>query len=394
MTQFRADAQRPIAAEAFVDADAEVPDGIAVAALALARRFDRGATVWCWSAVHDDHARHVAVEFVHPAVLGARALPAVAVERDAALVLERSVRASDSVIALVAPEHERAQPAPAGPGCRTARPCVVCVGSAEPLGWFDGRVSRSYHLLWELVQICLEHLGAAGAPTATRPGDLSASDDPSGFLYPFLDGDDGPDAIDGIPDDDVLAELQTSAAAKVTASRTLVADSLRRFADPVWTVGGEIGTRLDGGGRLLTLGNGGSAADAGLFATLCADPPEGVGRAARSLASDSVIATALANDLGADHLFARQVDAHVGSGDVVVAFSTSGESRNVCAALDAARSRGALTVALVGSDGGRVAATGAAHHCLTVQSDSVHRVQEVHAALSVALWRRLHERAR
>jgi D-sedoheptulose 7-phosphate isomerase len=135
------------------------------------------------------------------------------------------------------------------------------------------------------------------------------------------------------------------------------------------------------GGRLFACGNGGSAADAQhLVAEL-------VGRysrdrrplAATALSVDPSVVTCIGNDYSFDDVFARQVQALVGSGDVVVGFTTSGRSANVVRALAAARQQGATTVVFTGGDGG--AAAQHADHALVVPSAKTARIQEMHLLL-------------
>ena len=111
------------------------------------------------------------------------------------------------------------------------------------------------------------------------------------------------------------------------------------------------------GGRLLALGNGGSATDAmdavaDFRAPLRGGPP----RRALDLTEDAAILTAIANDIGTEAIFARQVIAHGRAGDALLALSTSGASPSVLEALAEARRRGVRTIAMVGYDGGRIAA--------------------------------------
>ncbi len=135
---------------------------------------------------------------------------------------------------------------------------------------------------------------------------------------------------------------------------------------------------LERGGTLITFGNGGSAADAQHFAG------ELVGRfratrpplRALSLATDPSVVTCIANDFSYDDLFARQVEAHVVPGDVVVGISTSGRSENVVRGLRTARERGAFTVAWTGADAGP--AGEAADVVLAVPSTTTARIQEMH----------------
>ena len=135
------------------------------------------------------------------------------------------------------------------------------------------------------------------------------------------------------------------------------------------------------GGKLLIFGNGGSASDAQHAAA------ELVGRfqrdreglAAVALTSDASVLTSVANDLGFERVFARQVEALGRRGDVALGITTSGASPNVLAAFDVARARGLVTVALTGRDGG-AAGRGATIH-VNVPSASTPRVQEVHRTL-------------
>jgi D-sedoheptulose 7-phosphate isomerase len=134
-------------------------------------------------------------------------------------------------------------------------------------------------------------------------------------------------------------------------------------------------------GKVLIFGNGGSAADALHFAG------ELVGRferdrrglAALALPADTSVLTSVANDYGYDRVFARQVEALGSAGDVAIAISTSGASRNVLAALAAARERGLTTVAFTGRDGGEVGRGVDIH--VNVPHASAARVQEVHRTL-------------
>ena len=138
---------------------------------------------------------------------------------------------------------------------------------------------------------------------------------------------------------------------------------------------------LSRGGKLLVFGNGGSAADAQHVAA------ELVGRfqrtrvalAAVALTTDTSVLTSVANDFAFDRVFARQVEALGRPGDVALGISTSGASANVVAALDAARARELVPIALTGRDGGAVGRAAAIH--VNVRSEATPRVQEVHRTL-------------
>jgi D-sedoheptulose 7-phosphate isomerase len=132
------------------------------------------------------------------------------------------------------------------------------------------------------------------------------------------------------------------------------------------------------GGKLLTFGNGGSAADAAHLAE------EMIGRFLRdrrplpavSLVSDCTALTCIGNDFGFTEVFARQVTALANPGDLVVGFSTSGNSENVLRGLKAAREKGAITVAMLGRDGGKIAAV--AEYPIIVRHPVTSLVQEMH----------------
>jgi D-sedoheptulose 7-phosphate isomerase len=103
-------------------------------------------------------------------------------------------------------------------------------------------------------------------------------------------------------------------------------------------------------------------------------------RRALDLTADPAILTAIANDIGTEALFARQVIAYGGPGDALLALSTSGSSLNVIAALREARRRGLATIALVGYDGGRIAAERLADHVVVTRSEHIPRIQEAQAS--------------
>jgi D-sedoheptulose 7-phosphate isomerase len=136
------------------------------------------------------------------------------------------------------------------------------------------------------------------------------------------------------------------------------------------------------GGRILTFGNGGSATDATDFALDCLDDSDGMRPIpALSLAAEPAILTAIGNDVGLELVFVRQIIAQSRPADIAFAFSTSGGSKNVVAALGEARSRGLLTVAVLGYDGGEILRRGLADHTVVVESDYIPRIQETQAAI-------------
>src|SRR6185312_6557549 len=163
----------------------------------------------------------------------------------------------------------------------------------------------------------------------------------------------------------------------------LRAQTLGEGRDALIAAAADVRAAFGRGGRLLALGNGGSATDAMDVVADFRAPPAGSGwpaRPALDLTEDSAILTALANDIGVEAIFARQVIAHGREGDTLLAISTSGNSSNVIAALGEARSRGLVTMAMVGYDGGRVAAEGLADHVVVTRSEHIPRIQEAQAS--------------
>jgi D-sedoheptulose 7-phosphate isomerase len=203
--------------------------------------------------------------------------------------------------------------------------------------------------------------------------------EPTGFLYPFIEAEER-DA------GSLMTELVMSAGAKMQESASLRAGTLERCGDQVERIAVAMAERFARGGRLFSFGNGGSATDAQGAAELFRHPPHGTPLPALSLVDDQAVLTALANDVGFELVFSRQLIAHAGELDIAVGFSTSGDSVDMLRAFDEAARRGLLTVGLCGYEGCGMAVSDAVHHCLVVRSESVHRIQEVQDALTLALW--------
>jgi D-sedoheptulose 7-phosphate isomerase len=203
--------------------------------------------------------------------------------------------------------------------------------------------------------------------------------EPTGFLYPFIEAEER-DA------DALVADLVTSARAKMLESASLRAGTLERCADQVERAGASMAERFARGGRLFSFGNGGSATDAQGTADLFRDPPHGNPLPALSLVDDQAVLTALSNDVGFELVFSRQLIAYADEFDIAIGFSTSGDSPNLLRAFEEAARRGLLTVGLCGYEGSGMAISDAVHHCLVVRSESVHRIQEVQDALTLSLW--------
>jgi len=138
-----------------------------------------------------------------------------------------------------------------------------------------------------------------------------------------------------------------------------------------------------GGHKLLAFGNGGSATDAQDAAADCMVPPFDRWRPlpALALTNDVAVVTAVANDVGFENVFLRQVIAFGQPGDIALGFSTSGNSSNVLAALTEARHRGLLTVALAGNDGGAMAQSPEVDYCFIARTEHLPRIQEGQATV-------------
>jgi D-sedoheptulose 7-phosphate isomerase len=317
-------------------------------------------------------AQHVSVEFVHPVIVGKRALPAL----DLSLVfgpwLEALVRPEDMVMGFGPPEGDpevgAALAAARGRRAMTfALPggegsYAVDAPTADPF-MHQELVEILYHTLWETVHVFFEH-----RELGHEVGD-------AGFLYPFLGrGKQDPG--------DLVGEVAASIRMKVAddaALRTRVADE---EADAIGEAVLAMHERLAQGGKLILFGNGGSATDANDWAIDCVAPPAGWRPVpAVSLSLEPANISAIANDVGADVIFLRQLIAQARPGDVAVAISTSGGSRNVIAALEEARKRELLTVALLGYDGGEIVRRGLADVAVVVRSDYIPRIQEVQASI-------------
>jgi D-sedoheptulose 7-phosphate isomerase len=317
----------------------------------LARRFLRGGRLLAagYGAAARSDARHVAVEFVHPVIVGKRALPALALTSPEQLALE--VEADDIVIAFDSDV--------AAVGCLT-----IGFNGGSGADWefvppsddpfvCQELIETLYHVLWELVHVFIEHRERSehGAGAA-------------GFLYPFLGG--------GSPEDlsAVLEDVRRSIEAKAADIDALRTQTLTENG----AVLAEAALSL--GGRLLAVGNGGSATDA---MDVVADF-RAAGRRALDLTDDPAVLTAIANDIGVEAIFARQVIAHGRPGDTLLTLSTSGGSANVIAALAEARRRGLATIAMAGYGGGRIALERLADFVVITRSEHIPRIQEAQAS--------------
>ncbi len=175
---------------------------LADASLALARRFQAGATMWCVAPQWEPHAHHMAVEFVHPVIMGKRALPAFALtDRDVVAQARSSVRPGDIVIAVAAADDAavralmRRTPAWGalslwiGSGGRPAGGAadhVLWIEDRNPLAPATGRFVIMYHLLWELTHVCFEHPGLLVEPAAECTDEVCVTCSDEGRLAEVL----------------------------------------------------------------------------------------------------------------------------------------------------------------------------------------------------------------
>ena len=349
---------------------------LAVACREMSQRFLKGGRLLAFGrGSYATDAQHVSVEFVHPVIVGKRALPALDLSPLFRPWLEAIMMPDDMVMGfgppdgddevLAALEWARARGAMtfALPGRIGTRAAYSIDGVTSDPFMHQELIELLYHTLWETVHVFFEHR------------ELGHEVGAAGFLYPFLGSAQG-ETRDLVGD---VAESIVMKAADDAALRARVADD---EAERIRETTVAIHHRLQRGGKLIIFGNGGSATDANDWAMDCVDPPSGY-RAlpAISLSMEPANVTAIANDVGTDVIFVRQLIAHARPNDVAIAISTSGGSRNVIAALEEARKRKLLTVALLGYDGGEIKRRGIADHFIVVQSDYIPRIQEVQASI-------------
>ena len=355
----------------------------------MAERFARGGRLiaFAGSPAARSDARHVAVEFVHPVIVGKRALPALAIASECeqlARQVELIAREQDIVLALLDAQADRVEAARAVSlarerGCMTVAFCAIGAEwelepSSEDEHVRQELIETLYHVLWELVHVFFDHRGLLAGRDARRVHDAGASS----FLYPFLS--EREHELEAVVED-----VRRSALMKAKETGELRTQTLRDNCATLQAAAAALRASFEHGGTLLALGNGGSATDAMDVVADFRSPHEGVARAAIDLTSDPAILTAIANDIGVDAIFSRQVIAYGRRGDALLALSTSGDSRNVIEALGEARHRGLTTIAMVGYDGGQVAREGLADHVVITRSERIPRIQEAQASAYHAL---------
>ena len=382
---------------------------LALACRDMAERFARGGRLLVFgNGAGATDAQHVAVEFVHPVIVGKRALPALSLVSDAATLMGVAARRGlDGVYAHQVEVFGRPDDIALGlsgdgrcanvrAGLRAARAaglltvaltggdggdvlagneadhCLV-VRSEDPLIVKEGHVT-AYHLLWELVHVFLDSPAATPAQSTTGVEGL----------YPFLYGG-GSDA------GSVLDAATESARQKVLEIVELRRSVGAAQAAAIAACAAALAEAFAASATLLAFGNGGSSTDAQDVVHTFLDPsPPAIPLPALSLTSDVAVLTALSNDVSFDVVFSRQVKAFGRRGDIALAISTSGGSANVLAGIEEADRAGLVTVGLAGYGGGRMAELAALHHLFAVPSSSVHRVQEVQTTVYHVLWEATH----
>jgi D-sedoheptulose 7-phosphate isomerase len=346
---------------------------LAEASRAMSERFLRGGRLLAFGrGPYSTDAQHVSVEFVHPVIVGKRALPALDLSISFRAWLDAIVRPDDMVMGFGPGEGDAevsavlrdagrrgamtfALPGPEGDyhcACATPDPFI-----------HQEVIEILYHTLWETVHVFLEH------------SELGFDSGEASFLYPFL-GQKKQET------GDMLAEVAASIRMKAQDDSRLRTATAREHAEMIGNATLAIAGRLAAGGKLILFGNGGSATDANDWALDCVSPPPGYRPIpAVSLSLEPANITAVANDVGVEVIFLRQLIAQARPEDVAIGISTSGGSRNIVAALEEARKRKLLTVALLGYDGGEIGRRGLADFPIIVRSDYIPRIQEVQASV-------------
>ena len=345
---------------------------LAEACREMSERFLKGGRLLAFGrGPYATDAQHVSVEFVHPVIVGKRALPALDLSMAFGPWLDTILRPEDIVMGFGPPEGD-AEVEAALASSRGRKAMTFALPGAE--GSYalqpvtkdpfihQELIEIFYHTLWETVHVFFEHR------------ELGQDVGESEFLYPFL-GQKKQETTD------VVAEVAASIRMKVGDDSLLRARLAEEQAEQIGNTAFAIRQRLQKGGKLIIFGNGGSATDANDWALDCVLPPPGYRAvSAISLSMEPANITALANDVGTEVIFLRQLIAQARPEDVAVGISTSGGSRNIVMALEEARKRGLLTVALVGYDGGEVLRRGLADFPVIVRSDYIPRIQEVQAS--------------
>jgi len=346
---------------------------LALACRAMAERFLQGGRLLAFGrGPFSTDAQHVSVEFVHPVIVGKRALPALDLSAAFRPWLDAIVQPEDMVMGFGPPEGdaeveaalESAQVRGAMTFALPGDEGSYAVKTATDNPFIHQEIIEIlYHTLWETVHVFFEHR------------ELGHEVGEAAFLYPFLGQEKQPTS-------EVLDQVASSIRMKVQDDARLREQTANESSEQIGAAAEAMRERLPRGGKLILFGNGGSATDANDWALDCVLPPAGYQPVpAVSLSLEPANLTAIANDVGTEVIFLRQLIAQARPEDVAVGISTSGSSRNVIVALEEARKRGLLTLALVGYDGGEIVRRGLADFSLVVHSDYIPRIQEVQASI-------------
>ena len=346
---------------------------LAEACREMSERFLRGGRLLAFGrGPFATDAQHVSVEFVHPVIVGKRALPALDLSILFGPWLRAILRTEDIVMGFGPPEGDSAvwaalQEAHTHDAMTFALPGMegsyaVQAATEDPF-MHQEMIEILYHTLWETVHVFFEHRELGH--------DVGASE----FLYPFL-------GREKQGTDDLVGEVANSIQMKVHDDAELRARIAHEQSEIISSTALAIEDRLQRGGKLILFGNGGSATDANDWAIDCVLPPPGYRPvSAVSLSLEPANITAVANDVGTEVIFLRQLIAQARPEDVAIGISTSGGSRNIIMALEEARKRNLLTVALLGYDGGEILRRGIADFPVVVHCDYIPRIQEVQASI-------------
>ena len=349
---------------------------LAEACRSMSERFMQGGRLLAFGrGPYATDAQHVSVEFVHPVIVGKRALPALDISMMFRPWLETILHPEDIVMGFGPPDGDeeirsalkfaqaRNALTFALPGAEDGKSGYAVEAFTEDPFIHQEMIEILYHTLWESVHVFLEHR------------ELGHEVGEAGFLYPFL-GQEKQET------GELVSEVAASIGMKVRDDSALRAQVAREQAEAISGAALAIQERLLRGGKLIIFGNGGSATDANDWAIDCVLPPPGYRPvAAVSLSMEPANISAIANDVGTDVIFLRQLIAQARPEDVAIGISTSGGSRNIVMALEEARKRNLLTVALLGYDGGEVKRRQLADFPVVVQCDYIPRIQEVQASI-------------
>jgi D-sedoheptulose 7-phosphate isomerase len=346
---------------------------LAEACREMSDRFLRGGRLLAFGrGPYATDAQHVSVEFVHPVIVGKRALPALDLSILFPSWLDALTTNEDMLMGFGPPEgdpdvwavleraRERGAMTFALPGLEGSY--AVGAHTTDPF-MHQELIEILYHTLWETVHVFFEHR------------ELGHDVGQAGFLYPFL-GQGKQDSSNA------LEEVANSICLKVSDDTKLREQIANGQSEQIFQASIAIADCVKHGGKLIIFGNGGSATDANDWAIDCVAPPSGW-RAipAVSLSLEPANISAIANDVGTDVIFLRQLIAQARPNDIAIGISTSGGSRNIIMALEEARKRKMPTVALLGYDGGEIVRRGLADFPIVVHCDYIPRIQEIQASI-------------